>query len=212
VISVCVKQSIPALTLFTFSSENWRRPESEVSFLFGIFLKSLKSEMQALHKNKVRLKIIGDTTEFSEELRNAIHEAETLTQSNSGLALNIAFNYGGRWDIVSATRGIAQRVIQGDLDPNKISEEDVRTHLTLSDCPEPDLLIRTSGEYRISNFLLWQLAYTELYFTDIYWPDFREPQFEEALKAYAERQRRFGASELKYDIELENSPKLVESM
>ncbi len=194
IISACIKKDISVLTLFTFSSENWRRPETEVKFLFGIFLKSLRDELRELHENNIKLKIVGDTSAFSEELQTAIQEAENLTKNNTKLQLNIAFNYGGRWDILQATRALGRSVAKGELNPEDISEENFRSHLSLADCPEPDLLIRTSGEYRISNFLLWQFAYTELYFTDTYWPDFREPQFEEALKAYHKRQRRFGSS------------------
>ncbi len=194
IITSCVKKEIPCLTLFTFSSENWRRSENEISFIFSIFLKSLRNETKALHENNIRLKIVGDRSHFSEELKTAIVEAEQATEKNTGLKLNIAFNYGGRWDIVEASRGLAKQIAAGELLPENISIERFSEHLVLSDCSEPDLLIRTSGEYRISNFLLWQLAYTELYFTDTYFPDFREEQFEEALSAYAKRQRRFGSS------------------
>jgi len=192
IIAFCAKKQIPYLTLFAFSSENWRRPEGEVRFLLDLFLRSLKNEIQELHKNNVCLKIIGDKTRFGKELQTAITFAEELTQANQGLQLNIALNYGGQWDILEATRAISKKVASGEMDPDAITEETFRPYLTLADCPEPDLLIRTSGEYRISNFLLWQFAYTELYFTETLWPDFREAQCEEALKAYAERQRRFG--------------------
>lgn len=192
IITLCVKKKIPYLTLFAFSSENWRRPEGEVRFLLDLFLRSLKNEIQELHKNQIRLKIVGDKARFNKEFQIAIFEAEELTRNNSGLQLNIALNYGGRWDILQAVQAISQKVADGEMGPQMITEEHFRQQLTLSDCPEPDFLIRTSGEYRISNFLLWQFAYTELYFTDTLWPDFRESQFEEAMKAYAERQRRFG--------------------
>lgn len=194
IITACVKKAIPCLTLFTFSSENWRRSEHEISFIFGIFLRSLRNETKTLHENNIRLKIIGDRSTFSEDLKAAILTAEALTQQNTGLQLNIAFNYGGRWDIVKASRELAKKIAARALLPEDISVENFSEHLALASCPEPDLLIRTSGEYRISNFLLWQLAYTELYFTETYFPDFREAQFEEALVAYAKRQRRFGAS------------------
>lgn len=194
IITTCVKKEIPCLTLFTFSSENWRRSENEISFIFGIFLRSLRNETKALHENNIRLKIIGDRSAFSDELKSAISDAEKTTEQNTGLKLNIAFNYGGRWDIVEASRKVAEQVASGTLKPEEISADIVNQHLSLADYPEPDLLIRTSGEYRISNFLLWQLAYTELYFTDTYFPDFREAQFEEALSSYAKRQRRFGSS------------------
>jgi len=195
VITACVKKEIACLTLFTFSSENWRRSENEVSFLFGIFLRSLRNETKVLHENNIRLKIVGDRSGFSEELKAAIVTSEQITEKNTGLKLNIAFNYGGRWDIVEASRALAKQVAAGALLPEDISAENFSEHLAFGDCPEPDLFIRTSGEYRISNFLLWQLAYTELYFIDTYFPDFREAQFEDALTAYAKRQRRFGFSE-----------------
>lgn len=194
IITACIKKEIPCLTLFTFSSENWRRSENEINFIFGIFLRSLRNETKALHENNIRLKIVGDRSTFSEELKTAIFEAERITEKNTGLKLNIAFNYGGRWDIVEATRALSKRIAAGELSPDEISAENFGEHLALADCREPDLLIRTSGEYRVSNFLLWQLAYTELYFTETYWPDFREAQFECALTAYAKRQRRFGSS------------------
>jgi undecaprenyl diphosphate synthase len=192
VITSCVKKKIPYLTLYTFSSENWQRPQSEVNFLISLFSKLLKNEIKTLSENNVCLKVIGDKSRFTEELNTAILEAETFTKDHTGLQLNIAFNYGGRWDILQATRELGKQIALGNISPNEISENDFRQYLSLSDCPDPDFLIRTSGEYRISNFLLWQFAYTELYFTESYWPDFRESQFEEALKAFANRNRRFG--------------------
>lgn len=192
IITNCVKKKIPYLTLFAFSSENWRRPEGEVHFLLDLFLRFLKQEIHELHKNRIRLKFIGDKTRFSKELQTAIGFAEELTDRNDGLQLNIAVNYGGQWDIVQAAREISKKVACGEIDPDSITETSFRSYLSLADCPEPDFLIRTSGEYRISNFLLWDFAYTELYFPETLWPDFREPQFEEAIKAFTERQRRFG--------------------
>lgn len=191
-VTAAIKQKIPYLTLFTFSSENWRRPQFEIDFLFGILLRSLKNELRSLHENGIKIKIIGDKSVFSEELKEVILNAEELTANNTTLQLNIAFNYGGRWDILQATRDISEKVAMGELKAEEISETVFEQHLCFADCPEPDLLIRTSGEYRISNFLLWQLAYTEFYFTDIYWPDFREAEFEKALEAFARRERRFG--------------------
>jgi undecaprenyl diphosphate synthase len=195
IITACAKKKIPYLTLFAFSSENWKRPAGEVHFLLDLFLKSLKSEIDELHKNQIRLKIIGDKTRFSHELQRAITFAEELTHENRGLQLNIALNYGGRWDIVQATQTLCKKVTSGELDPQTISEDSFKSYLSLADCAEPDLLIRTSGEYRLSNFLLWQFAYSELYFAETLWPDFRETQFEAALKSFAERQRRFGSTE-----------------
>ncbi len=155
----------------------------------------MRNETKTLHENNIRLRVIGDRSGFSEELKMAIVTAEQIMQDNTGLQLNIAFNYGGRWDIIEASRALAKQVAAGTLLPEDISAEKFNEHLAFGDCPEPDFFIRTSGEYRISNFLLWQLAYTELYFTDTYFPDFREAQFEDALIAYTKRQRRFGFSE-----------------
>jgi undecaprenyl diphosphate synthase len=192
VIAACLEKEIPVLTLFAFSSENWRRPKGEVNFLLSTFLRVLRSETQDLHKNDVCLKVIGDKTHFSQNLKTVIAEVEQLTEKNTKLKLNIAFDYGGRWDVVEAARRLAKKVELGEIKAEEISENIFGQHLTLADCPEPDLLIRTSGEYRISNFLLWQCAYTEFYFIDTYWPDFRKAQFEKALHAYKNRKRRFG--------------------
>lgn len=192
IVTYCGKKKIKVLTLFAFSSENWRRPQSEVSFLLGLFLKSLRTEIQTLHKNNVRLKVIGEKSKLAGELQEAITKAEQLTESNTGLHLNIALNYGGRWDILQAVQKISQKALDKEIKPSDISEAYFQSYLSLGDCPEPDLLIRTGGEHRISNFLLWDFAYTELYFTDTLWPDFRETHFEEALNDFALRQRRFG--------------------
>jgi undecaprenyl diphosphate synthase len=194
-ITACLKKNISYLTLFTFSSENWRRSKTEIDFLFGIFLRSLRSEMHKLNEHGIKLKIVGNLQGFSADLMMAIQEAEALTKENTKLQLNIAFNYGGRWDILEAVRSVGKKIAAGELLVDEITETLFQGSLSLNDCPDPDLLIRTSGEYRISNFLLWQFAYTELYFTETYWPDFREAQFEEALLAYSKRQRRFGSSE-----------------
>lgn len=195
VVTACVKKEIPVLTLFAFSSENWQRPETEVNFLLGLILKSIRAEMDNLHKNNIRFRIIGDCTAFSEELQSVLKQAELLMQYNTGLQLNFALNYGGRWDIVQATKALCTEVATGQLSIDKIphiTETVFAKHLALSDYPDPDLLIRTSGEQRISNFLVWHFAYTELYFTDTLWPDFREADLEAAFLAYSKRQRRFG--------------------
>jgi undecaprenyl diphosphate synthase len=194
IVAASAKKGIKALTLFAFSSENWHRPKPEVDFLLSFLLRSLKNEIAELHKNNICLKVFGDKAAFSAEMQTSIEAAEAKTAQNSGLKLNIALNYGGRWDIVQATRLLSERVAKGELLAQDISEEMFQQTLSLSDCAEPDLLIRTSGEERLSNFLLWQLAYTELYFTDTLWPDFREPEFDKALEAYANRVRRFGQS------------------
>ena len=192
VVRASVKNRIGVLTLFAFSSENWSRPQTEVSLLLDLFLRALQSRIQELHRNNIRLRVIGERSAFSAKLQAQINAAEELTHANRGLVLNIAANYGGRWDIVQAARQIAQRVEGGDLAVAAIDDAVFASHLSLAGLPEPDLFIRTGGEQRISNFLLWPLAYTELYFTDVLWPDFDAAAFELALSAYAQRQRRFG--------------------
>ncbi len=192
VIEYCGSAGVEVLTLFAFSSENWRRPQQEVSVLMGLFLVTLEKEAEKLHKKNVRLRVIGDRTAFAAELQEKIAAVESLTAANTGLNLVIAANYGGRWEITQAVRRVAGQVATGLLDPEAISTEVLASHLELADLPEPDLFIRTGGEKRVSNFLLWQLAYTELYFTDTLWPDFDEAALEEAIRDYTGRQRRFG--------------------
>ncbi len=195
VITACAKKEIAVLTLFAFSSENWQRPESEVTFLLSLILKSIKTEINNLHKNNIRFRMIGDCSAFNQELQQLLSEAETLTKDNTGLQLNFALNYGGRWDIVQAAKALCLEVANGQMsvqDFNQLDEPTFAKYLSLSDYPDPDLLIRTSGEQRISNFLVWHFAYTELYFTDTFWPDFREEELEAAFEAYKKRQRRFG--------------------
>lgn len=186
-----VKQ-IEALTLFAFSSENWRRPQDEVSLLMKLFIEAIQSEGKKLHENRVRLRVVGDTKAFSSQLREQIAAIEALTKDNDGLLVNIAANYGGRWEIVEAVRKVAAKVKHGELAVNDIDEERISEHLALGDIVAPDLFIRTGGEQRISNFLLWHLAYTELYFTDTLWPDFDQNAYDLALKWFSGRQRRFG--------------------
>ncbi len=185
-------RKIKALTLFAFSSENWNRPKKEVSLLMELFLFSLKREISKLHKNNIRIRFIGDRTVFNKKLFEQINQAELLTNANTGMSLNIAVNYGGRWDIVNACKEIVNKVQAQELQVDDIDEQCLGSYLTLADIPEPDLFIRTSGECRISNFLLWQSAYSELYFTDTLWPDFDEQALELALESYVSRQRRFG--------------------
>ena len=192
ILSLCVEQNIEVLTLFTFSSENWRRPEEEVNLLIKLFITALERELNKLHKNNVRLRIIGARDAFSDKLQQVMANAEKVTQHNSGITLVIAANYGGHWDIVEATKRLSSRVEQGILRSQDITENLLTREMCLGDLPEPDLFIRTGGEQRISNFLLWQLAYTELYFTDILWPDFDKDAFNNAMTSFAERQRRFG--------------------
>ncbi len=192
VVRACVEEGIKVLTLFAFSSENWRRPRDEVSMLMGLFISALDQQVKKLHENNIRLRVIGDRSAFNAALQKRIRDAETLTRDNDGLVLVIAANYGGRWDIVEATRALARTVAAGALDPEEISEQQMAHHMSLKDLPEPDLFIRTGGEQRVSNFLLWDMAYTELYFTETLWPDFDRAAFDEALASYARRQRRFG--------------------
>lgn len=187
-----IECELECLTVYAFSSENWQRPENEVSFLMELFMSSLDEQVKDLHENNVILKFIGNRAAFPARLQTAIENAEELTASNSGLNLNIAANYGGRWDIVSACRDICRLVSEGKLDIDSINEELFSGHISLKNLPEPDLFIRTGGESRISNYLLWQLAYTELYFTDVLWPDFREEEFNRAVSWFSDRQRRFG--------------------
>lgn len=188
----CLRRGISTLTLFAFSSENWLRPVQEVTLLMDLFLATLNRETEKLHKNGVRLQVIGDRAAFSDPLRERIAASEALTRNNRRLTLVIAVNYGGRWDIHQAALCIARKVERGELHSNEVTEGLFASHLSLANVPDPDLFIRTGGEQRISNFLLWQMAYTEFYFTATLWPDFDEHAFEMALLDYAGRQRRFG--------------------
>lgn len=188
----CSEYGVAVLTLFAFSSENWRRPRHEVRFLMDLFRAALEEEAIKLREHNVRLRVIGDREGFSAKLRASIDQAEALTESNQGLTLVIAANYGGRWDITQAVRRVAEEVAAGRMRVTEINEGTVRDCLSLRELPEPDLFIRTGGEQRISNYLLWQLAYTELYFLDCLWPDFGPAHLEMALRAYTMRQRRFG--------------------
>ncbi|VVC75323.1 Ditrans,polycis-undecaprenyl-diphosphate synthase ((2E,6E)-farnesyl-diphosphate specific) [Aquicella siphonis] len=190
----CAKHKIKVLSLFAFSSENWRRPAQEVSYLMELFLTGLEREVGMLHENNVRLRFIGDRSKFNEKLCSKITEVEHLTAANTGMTLIIAADYGGQWDICQAVRELARSVEAGTLSSQDITPELIRRNLSFADLPDPDLFIRTSGELRISNFMLWQLAYSELYFTETLWPDFDEAELEKALSHYAERERRFGYS------------------
>ncbi|MEI2266412.1 (2E,6E)-farnesyl-diphosphate-specific ditrans,polycis-undecaprenyl-diphosphate synthase [Erwinia sp. CGal63] len=193
-VSFAVSNKLDALTLYAFSSENWNRPPQEVMALMELFVWALDSEVKSLHKHNVRLRIIGDTSRFNARLQERIRRAEELTQQNNGLTLNIAANYGGRWDIIHSVRKIAEQVQEGLVRPDQIEEETLARHLCLNDLAPVDLVIRTGGEHRISNFLLWQVAYAEFFFTDVLWPDFDEQVFEGALNAFAQRERRFGGA------------------
>ena len=192
IISACGDYGIETLTLFAFSSENWQRPNGEVRGLMRLFYSALKREVADLHKNHIRLRIIGDRQRFSPMICKRMDEAEALTRNNARTTLVIAADYGGQWDIAQASRRMAEEVAEGRLSPDEITTELMNEYLSLADLPCPDLCIRTGGEQRISNFLLWQMAYTELFFTSTFWPDFRESEFLQAITDFSGRQRRFG--------------------
>jgi len=183
---------VKALTLFAFSSENWQRPAKEVSVLMDLFMYVLTKEVKRLHRNDIRFQVIGDLSRFSDKLQKSIKKSEQLTINNTGLVLSIAANYGGRWDIANAAKQLASQVQNNEITLNDINEESLHEHTCLAKLPALDLLIRTGGDYRISNFLLWQTAYAELYFTEVLWPDFNEKQFEKAIDVFEQRERRFG--------------------
>ncbi|EXJ12045.1 MULTISPECIES: polyprenyl diphosphate synthase [Nitrincola] len=192
VIEGCLEEGVSVLTLFAFSSENWKRPEPEVRGLMDLFFISLNREVKKLNKHGIRLNIIGDRSRFSMKLQEKMKAAEVLTENNSKLILNVAANYGGRWDITNAAKLIAQRCLESQMTPSDINETTFHDFTSLANFPDPDLCIRTGGEKRISNFLIWQMAYAELYFSDSYWPDFDKHQLSSAIKDYSQRQRRFG--------------------
>ncbi|MEY4210969.1 MAG: hypothetical protein RLZ92_1350 [Pseudomonadota bacterium] len=192
IVEYCAKSNVEVLSLFAFSSENWRRPKDEVNLLMELFMATLQSEVDKLHNNNIRLKIIGDKSAFSDKLQEKIRSAEQQTQHNQGLTLVIAANYGGRWDITQAVQKIVDAIAIGELEAQAISEQLINQYLVTADLPEPDLFIRSGGEERISNFLLWQLAYTEFYFTEALWPDFDQSLLEQAITSFKSRQRRFG--------------------
>lgn len=192
IVQACSERGIEVLTLFAFSSENWRRPRREVEVLMNLFLTTLRGEIRRLDIANVRLRFIGDHGAFSDTLQDYIVKAQQRTAANTGLTLVIAANYGGRWDVVQAARRVAAEVAAGQLQPGTITPEVFHRYTCLSDLPEPDLFIRTGGEQRISNFLLWQMAYTELYFTDRLWPDYDAVDLDSACAVFASRQRRFG--------------------
>jgi len=191
-IRYCSKAGVECLTLFAFSSENWKRPEEEVSGLMSLFMTVLERETAGLLKHQVRMRFIGDRSGFSNTLQQKIAEVEAETCSGNGMVLQIAANYGGRWDIMQAVRTLIQAVQAQELESSGITESMLEKYLSTAGVPEPDLFIRTGGEQRISNFLLWQLAYSELYFSDCLWPEFDEKAIQQAFDAYASRQRRFG--------------------
>jgi len=192
VMRACAEFNIEVLTLFAFSSENWHRPENEVSALMSLFLTALRHEVKKIHKNNFRLRVIGNRARFSEKIQQGIVEAEQLTANNDGCTVVIAADYGGQWDVAQAAQSLAADVCAGKMELTDITAENLQSRICLSDLPMPDLCIRTGGEHRISNFLLWQMAYSELYFTDSYWPDFGRDEFITAMSDFQSRDRRFG--------------------
>jgi undecaprenyl diphosphate synthase len=195
VVETSVEQGIEVLTLFAFSSENWRRPEKEVNALMQLFIVALEREVKKLHKNNIRLMIMGDKTAFQQKIQDLITQAEQLTADNDRMTLVIAANYGGQWDIANAAKRIAQDVEAGKLKTEDITEQVFHKYTWLNELPAPDLMIRTGGEERLSNFMLWQTAYSEFYFSDALWPDFKQQEYKKALAAFANRVRRFGRTD-----------------
>lgn len=191
-VKAAIAAQIKMLTLYAFSSENWRRPSAEVTGLMELFLRSLKNEVPKLHENNIKLRIIGDISAFNQRLQDEIARAQDLTKDNTGLELNIAANYGGRWDITDAVKQLCHQVQLGEQTIDNINEATLGQMIQVRSVTDVDLLIRTGGECRVSNFLLWQIAYAELYFTECYWPDFNEAEFNQALVAFSNRVRRFG--------------------
>jgi len=191
-IKSCIEHEIPYLSIFAFSSENWNRPESEVSALMDLLGNALETQTKKLNENGVRLRLMGDLTRLSKRIQSLADDAQNKTAGNTKLILNVGINYGGRWDVTQACQRLAEDVAAGAISPQDISEEKIQRYLATADMPDPDLFIRTSGEYRISNFLLWQSAYSEFYFTDILWPDFDGDAFTDALLKFTHRDRRFG--------------------
>ena len=194
-IEACGNAGIKILTLFAFSSENWKRPKTEVVSLMDLFVSSLEKEIEKLVENGVKLQFIGDKTKFSQKLQDKIEESEQLTATNHDFILNIAANYGGRWDVVQACKSLCEKVQALELKPGDINENEFSKYLSTSTLPDPDLFIRTAGEQRISNFLIWQMAYTEFYYTDVFWPEFDEHQLHLALEDFSLRKRKFGLTQ-----------------
>jgi undecaprenyl diphosphate synthase len=192
IVEHCANQGVEVLTLFAFSSENWRRPKEEVSLLMKLFVETLKREISTLDKNNICLRFIGDRSAFPDALQQTMAEGETRTKDNIALTLVIAANYGGHWDICQAFQKVADKMAAGELGNQPITPELIQEHLSTVGLPDPDLFIRTGGEQRVSNFLLWQLAYTELYFTETLWPDFNQNSLDDAINSFKGRQRRFG--------------------
>lgn len=207
IVKACDALKVECLTIFAFSSENWKRPEDEVKHIMGLFMMALEREAKSLAKNNVRLRVIGDITQFSEKLQKKIKQVEDITSKSNGLNLTVAANYGGRWDIVQSVQTLAAKVASGEMKAEEISEDDISSCISTQQFPEPDLFIRTGGEKRISNFLLWQMAYSELYFTDVLWPDFGREELHEAIEDFSSKQRRFGKTGEQVLSEKENTAK-----
>ncbi|SDB96820.1 polyprenyl diphosphate synthase [Paraburkholderia lycopersici] len=205
VVEACVERGVEYVTLFAFSSENWRRPTDEVSFLMRLFVTALEREVARLHANGICLRVVGDLSMFNERIQDLIRRAQTKTARNTRLTLTIAANYGGRWDILQATRKLVEEAAATGQ-PVPVTEDSLAQHLAMAYAPEPDLFIRTGGEQRVSNFLLWQLAYAEFYFTDTFWPDFDAEALNRAIASYAERERRFGRTSAQ--VEAQNADSL----
>jgi len=199
-VEACVDRGVEYLTLFAFSSENWRRPMEEVSFLMRLFVSALEREIGKLHANGIRLRVVGDLSMFNTRIQELINRAETKTANNTRLTLTIAANYGGRWDIMQAARKLVEQSAQEGA-PALVNEDTFARHLSMAYAPEPDLFIRTGGEERISNFLLWQLAYAEFYFTPLYWPEFDASALDAAIASYAQRERRFGRTSAQVELQ-----------
>lgn len=191
----CIELGVQYLTLFAFSSENWRRPKQEIRWLMSLLARALDDEVKTLDENDVRLRFIGDLTALPQNVQTLMRDATALTEANRRLHLTLAINYGGKWDITQACRLIAAKAAAGGIAPDDIDDAAFERHLCTASMPEPDLFVRTGGEQRISNFMLWSLAYTELYFTDTYWPDFDRTELDKALRSYASRVRRFGRTD-----------------
>ena len=194
IVKIAGSNKIKYLTLYAFSTENWGRPTKEVRLLMSLFIETLENEIDELNSNNVSIRFIGDRENLSKKLQDKMENAEKITSDNTGLNLYVALAYGARWDILNAIKGIVSRVKENQLDESKIDENILSSHLQLGNIPDPDLLIRTGGEKRISNFLLWNIAYTELFFCDCLWPEFNEKEFSDALSFYSKRKRRFGSS------------------
>ena len=203
IINACIQKTIPFVTLFAFSSENWVRPNGEVKSLMALFLTVLKRrEIHQLHNNNVRLLFIGKRRSFSEKIQAGMKRAEELTKNNTGTTVIVAADYGGRWDLVNATRKLAKKISLNEINIDEVNVDVLNSFTSLNGFPDPDLCIRTGGEQRLSNFLLWQFAYTEFYFTDCFWPDFDESELQHALDDYAHRQRRYGGQNKSFRVEI----------